>query len=125
MLKKTKLIFWDEVSMAHRHCFEAVDRSIVDVMGTEVASQITWLVCGDFRRVPGVVPKGSIAQIIRASLRKSPLMWSRFTRMQLTKNMRVKTRADAGQAEEASLFEAFGKWLLAIGDGVIRSAVFL
>ncbi|OSX72107.1 hypothetical protein BU14_0466s0006, partial [Porphyra umbilicalis] len=120
MLKKTKLIVWDEASMAHRHCFEAVDRSIVDVMGPDVASQITWLVCGDFRQVPAVVPKGSIAQIIRASLRKSPLMWSRFTRMQLTTNMRVKTRADAGQAEEASLFEAFGKWLLAIGDGVIR-----
>ncbi|OSX74863.1 hypothetical protein BU14_0263s0001 [Porphyra umbilicalis] len=125
MLKKTKLIVWDEASMAHRHCFEAVDRSIVDVMGPDVASQITWLVCGDFRQVPAVVPKGSIAQIIRASLRKSPLMWSRFTRMQLTTNMRVKTRADAGQAEEASLFEAFGKWLLAIGDGVIRSAVVL
>ncbi|OSX79796.1 hypothetical protein BU14_0071s0050 [Porphyra umbilicalis] len=125
MLKKTKLIVWDEASMAHRHCFEAVDRSIVDVMGPDVASQITWLVCGDFRQVPAVVPKGSIAEIIRASLRKSPLMWSRFTRMQLTTNMRVKTRADAGQAEEASLFEAFGKWLLAIGDGVIRSAVVL
>jgi len=39
--------------------------------------------------------------------------------------MRVKTRADAGQADEVSLFEAFGKWLLAIGDGVIRSAVVL
>ena len=53
------------------------------------------------------------------------MMWSRFTRMQLMTNMRVKTRADAGQAEEASLFEAFGKWLRAIGDGVIRSAVVL
>jgi len=111
--------------MAHRHCFDAVDRSIVDVMGPRMASQITWLVCGDFRQVPAVVRKGSIAQIIRASLRKSPLMWSRFARMQLTTNMRVKTRADAGQAEEASLFEAFGKWLLAIGDGVIRSSVVL
>jgi len=45
--------------------------------------------------------------------------------MQLATNMRLKTRADAGQAEEASLFDAFGKWLLAIGDGVIRSAVVL
>jgi len=54
MLKKTKLIVWDEASMAHRHCFEAVDRSIVDVMGPEVASQLTWLVCGDFRQVPTV-----------------------------------------------------------------------
>ena len=125
MLKKTKMIVWDEASMAHRHCFEAVDRSIVDVMGPEVPSQISRLVCGDFLQVPTVVTKGSIAQIIRASLGKSPLMWSRFMRMQLPTNMRVKTRADAGQAEEASLVEAFGKWLSAIGDGDIRSAVVL
>jgi len=121
MLKKTKLMVWDEASMEHRHFFEALDRSIVAVMGPELASQSTWLVCGDIRQVPAVVPKESIAQVIRAVLRKSPLMWSRIQLMQLTTNMRVKTRADAGQAEEASLLDACGKSLLAIGDGVIRS----
>ena len=109
MLKKTKLIDWEEASMAHRLGFEAVDRSIVNVIGPEVASKITWLECGDFRLDLAVVPKGSIAQIIRDSLRKAPLLWSRFTRMQLTTNMRVKTRADAGQAEGASLFVDSGK----------------
>jgi len=111
--------------MAHRQCFKAVVRSIVDEMGPEVASQITWLVCEDFRQVSAVIPKGSVAHIIRVSLRKSPLMWSRFTRMKLKTNMRVNTREDVGQAEEASLLDAIGIWLLGIGDGVIRSAVVL
>jgi len=62
VLKKEKLIIWDEASMAHRHCFEVVDRSIVHVERPYVASQITWMVCGDFRQVPTVVPKGFIAQ---------------------------------------------------------------
>ena len=33
VLNKAKLIIWDEASMAHRHCFEVVDRSIVHVTG--------------------------------------------------------------------------------------------
>jgi len=49
MLKQTKLIDWEEASMAHRLGFEAVDRSIVNVIGPEAASKITWLECGDFR----------------------------------------------------------------------------
>ncbi|KAL6531708.1 hypothetical protein OROMI_028071 [Orobanche minor] len=32
LLKKTKLIIWDEAPMTHRYCFEALDRSLKDVM---------------------------------------------------------------------------------------------
>ena len=72
-----------------------------------------------------MIPKGSIENIIRASLRKSPLMWPCFTGMKLTTKMRAKSRADSGQGQEARLFEAVRKWLLDIGDGVFRSAMVL
>ncbi|XP_057800410.1 uncharacterized protein LOC131015913 [Salvia miltiorrhiza] len=32
LLKKTKLISWDEAPMTHRYCFEVLDRSLKDVM---------------------------------------------------------------------------------------------
>ncbi|KAL6558125.1 hypothetical protein OROMI_018475 [Orobanche minor] len=32
LLKKMKLIIWDEAPMTHRYCFEALDRSLKDVM---------------------------------------------------------------------------------------------
>ncbi|KAL6537395.1 hypothetical protein OROMI_025929 [Orobanche minor] len=32
LLKKTKLIIWDEAPMTHRYCFEALHRSLKDVM---------------------------------------------------------------------------------------------
>lgn len=32
MLRQTQLIIWDEAHMAHKHCFEAVDRSLRDIM---------------------------------------------------------------------------------------------
>lgn len=33
LLRRTRLIVWDKAAMAHRHCFEAVERSIRDVLG--------------------------------------------------------------------------------------------
>jgi len=125
ILKKTKLMVWDEASSTHLHCFECADRRNVDKMRPEVLSQVTWLVRGVFRQAPAVVSKGFRAQIIRAYLRNSPLMWSRSMSVQLTTKLRVKIRAYACQALEASLLHSFAKRLSSIGTGVIRSAVVL
>jgi len=32
LLKQTKLIIWDEAPMAHKFCFEALDKSLKDIM---------------------------------------------------------------------------------------------
>jgi ATP-dependent DNA helicase PIF1 len=32
LIRRAKLIIWDEAPMMHRHCFEAVDRSLNDIM---------------------------------------------------------------------------------------------
>ncbi|KAF1867956.1 hypothetical protein Lal_00042423 [Lupinus albus] len=34
LLKQTKLIIWDETPMANKFCFEALDKSLGDIMGT-------------------------------------------------------------------------------------------
>ena len=35
LLSKTSIILWDEASMAHRNCFEAVDRTLRDILQIE------------------------------------------------------------------------------------------
>ncbi|XP_039683008.1 uncharacterized protein [Medicago truncatula] len=35
LLKMTKLIIWDEAPMAHRFCFEALDRTLRDIMSSD------------------------------------------------------------------------------------------
>ena len=32
LLKATKLIIWDEAPMAHKYCFEALDKTLNDIM---------------------------------------------------------------------------------------------
>nr|GEY73331.1 uncharacterized protein [Tanacetum cinerariifolium] len=32
LIRKTKLIIWDEAPMVHKHCFEALDRTLKDIM---------------------------------------------------------------------------------------------
>jgi hypothetical protein len=32
LLNKTSLILWDEAPMAHRNCFEALDKSLRDIL---------------------------------------------------------------------------------------------
>ena len=35
LLRRTRLIFWDEAPAQHRHCFEAVDRTLKDILGVD------------------------------------------------------------------------------------------
>jgi hypothetical protein len=32
LIKRTSLILWDEAPMAHRNCFEALDKSLRDIL---------------------------------------------------------------------------------------------
>ena len=121
LLQRTRLIVWDEATMAHRHTFEAVKRSIKDTIGDEAAGRITWLLCGGFEQIPPVVRRGSVLQIVRASIRKSP-MWPDFTVMELSTNMRVQRCLEAGNVEESRLLDSWAKWLLAVGRGTVKAA---
>ena len=61
LMKRVKLIIWDECSMQHRYCFEAVDRTLRDIRGDESVSfgGVTVLFAGDFRQCLPIVPSGS------------------------------------------------------------------
>jgi len=80
LLQVARLIIWDEAPMTHRHAFEAVDRTLRDLMkavdplleekpfGGKVV-----VFGGDFRQILPVVIKGSREDIVGSCLRRSIL----------------------------------------------------
>jgi len=114
LLRRTKLIFWDEAVMAHRYVINCVDRTLRDL--TEIDRPFGGIVtcfCGDFRQVLPVVPGGNRAQII-ASCIKFAVCWAYVKELPLTVNMRLQ-RPGLSDIEKASI-GAFGRRLLAVGE---------
>ncbi|XP_020876690.1 ATP-dependent DNA helicase PIF1-like [Arabidopsis lyrata subsp. lyrata] len=114
LLEEAKLIIWDEAPMMHKHCFEALDRSLKDILNpTKPFGGKTVVFGGDFRQILPVVPKGSREQIVQASLSSSSL-WNSCQVLSLTKNMRLTVESDP---LEVDIIKEFSEWILKLGDG--------
>ncbi|XP_071699545.1 uncharacterized protein [Rutidosis leptorrhynchoides] len=120
LLNKAKLIIWDEAPMMHRHCFEAFDRTMRDIIvspnsfapfGGKVV-----VFGGDFRQILPVIQRGTRAKIVHASLHSSDL-WRHCKVLKLTKNMRLRSNNNAANLKEIS---DFADWILKIGEGRIN-----
>nr|GEU99794.1 ATP-dependent DNA helicase PIF1-like [Tanacetum cinerariifolium] len=92
LLKKCKLFIWDEVPMTNKLCFEALDRTLRDVLRKikydtceTPFGNMTMVFVGDFRQVLPVIPKGSRQDIVNASLKQSYL-WDHCKVLKLTAN---------------------------------------
>lgn len=122
LLKQTKLIIWDEALMQHRFAFEAIDRSLRDIMKS-VSSEnfdkpfggITVVLGGDFRQILPVIYKGNRSDIVSACIFRSQL-WSICRVFKLTRNMRLNEGNNDGARRH---IEAFSKWILDIGEGKV------
>jgi hypothetical protein len=122
LLNKTSLILWDEAPMTNKHCFEALDKSLRDVLRfTDDSSQdkpfggMTVVMGGDFRQTLPVIPKGRRSHIVDASL-KCSYLWKHFEEIKLTENMRL--TAQTSSTEEQNKTKEFAEWILTIGDGL-------
>ena len=75
LLQQVALIIWDEASVTKRQNVEALDNNLWDIMGRSNLpfGGKTIVLRGDFRQVLPIVRKGSEAQIVGASLRRSYL----------------------------------------------------
>ncbi|XP_060972332.1 uncharacterized protein LOC133038257 [Cannabis sativa] len=121
LLMKTSLIIWDETPMANKFCFEALDKTLRDILRTRFESSfkkpfggLTIECGGDFRQILPVVPKGTRADIVGASLNSSYL-WPFFKIYELNQNMRLYNGSLSGS--EAAKIATFDKWMFQIGDG--------
>ncbi|XP_076884566.1 uncharacterized protein LOC143533780 [Bidens hawaiensis] len=120
LMKQTDLIIWDEAPMTHKHAFEALDRSLKDVLKgvNRNSSQHPFgggvvVFGGDFRQILPVIQNGSHSDIVNASLSSSHI-WSNCKVLRLTKNMRLTVGCHPSDFQEAY---QFANWLLELGEG--------
>ena len=130
LLLAAALIVWDEAVMMHKHAFEAVDRTLRDIMASADPSLRNvpfggkvFVMGGDFRQILPVVPRGTRGQIVEASISKSRRIWSTVRVLPLRINMRVQrllAQGGEGAAEQARRLQAFADYLGNIGNGTER-----
>ncbi|GJV76911.1 DNA helicase [Tanacetum coccineum] len=118
LLIETYLIIWDEAPMNDRRCFEALDKTLRDLMN---APEIVFggkivVFGGDFRQTLPVKKGVAKEELINVSIAQSYL-WSHFKICKLKENMRL-LRTGLSY-EERERFEIFAKWLLDVGNGEI------
>ncbi|XP_076954060.1 uncharacterized protein LOC143628320 [Bidens hawaiensis] len=104
LLKKTSI--WDEAPMIHKHAFEALDRTLKDVM----KGNCSW---SDFRQILPVVHNGTRNECVNATI-SSSYIWSKCKVLKLTKNMRLTVGSQMTNTLE---IQKFADWLLDIGEG--------
>ncbi|XP_044588777.1 ATP-dependent DNA helicase PIF1-like [Cotesia glomerata] len=79
VLKRCKIIIWNECTMAHKHSLEALNRTLKDIKNSDKLFGGTLLVLsGDFRQTLPVIPRSTYADEINACLKSSPL-WPNLT----------------------------------------------
>ena len=104
------MIIWDESTMAHKRALEALDRTLQDLRDNRAQmGGLAVVLSGDFRQTLPVIPKGTKADEIRASLKSSSL-WTNVKIFKLSTNMRVYLFGD-------QLSGQFAKNLLQVGEG--------
>ncbi|GBN80645.1 hypothetical protein AVEN_190716-1 [Araneus ventricosus] len=106
ILLDAKVIVWDEAPMTHVHAFLAVDRLLKDLTKCDepFGGKII-LLGGDFRQVLPVILRDSRFLTVSSSIEKHRL-WSDFSVMKLTENMRA-----------FDSVKEFASWLLHVGEG--------
>ena len=112
-LKLLDLIIWDEISMAPRFAFDAVDNLFRDLMRNKRRpfGGKPILCGGDFRQILPVVKRGGRDQIKDACV-KNCKSWPYFKKLSLTQNMRLRNAADV----------EFARWLLhVVGEGSLSN----
>jgi ATP-dependent DNA helicase PIF1 len=122
LIIKTDLIIWDEAPMMNKYCFEALDKTMRDILRfsnplslTQTFGGKTIVFGGDFRQILPVIPKGTRQDIVLATINSSYL-WQHCKVLKLTKNMRLQSPNSNIDLRE---IKAFSDWISNIGDGTI------
>jgi hypothetical protein len=104
LLQAATLIVWDEAVMMHRHVFEAVNRSLQDIMVVINPTfkflpfgGLVMVFGGDFRQILAVVPCGTRGDVVVAALNRSSI-WQHVHVFKLHTNMCVQRLLAQGGA---------------------------
>ena len=114
LIRRTRLVFWDEAVMMHRWAVEAVDRTFRDVRSDgRPFGGLTICFLGDFRQTLPVIPRGLRGEVVAACLKRSYL-WPDVVVLRLTTNERL--RRDGLTAADRLSTGAFAEKLLRVGE---------
>ncbi|XP_042474831.1 ATP-dependent DNA helicase PIF1-like [Macadamia integrifolia] len=103
LIRRAKLIIWDEAPMAKRQAIEVVDRTLQDIMdNVEPFGGKVFVFEGDFRQLLPVVPRATRTEMIDARLVR---LWPKMVKLQLKTNMRARNDP------------SFSEFLLRVGNG--------
>jgi len=104
LLQAAALIVWDEAVMMHKHVFEAVNRSLQDIMAVINPTfkflpfgGLVVVFGGNFRQILPVVPRGTKGDVIAVALNYSSI-WQHVRVFKLHTNMRVQRLLAQGGA---------------------------
>lgn len=88
LLKTSKIIIWDECTMAHKKTFEALDNTLKELRNSnKIMGGAFVLISGDFRQILPVINRSTPTDEINACI-KSSYLWSSIKTIKLTTNMR-------------------------------------
>lgn len=114
LMRDCSLIIWDEATMSNKMSVEALDRTMRDLRNkNSPMGGCTVLFSGDFRQILPVVTRGTRADEINASLKRSNL-WPYVNKLELKTNMRVSL-----SSRENKLFP---EMLLKVGNGELTQS---
>lgn len=123
LLQKVSLIIWDEAPMMQKYAFEAVDKTLRDILGFQdyvnrerPFGGMPVLLGGDFRQILPVITKGRREDVVQACINRSTL-WKTCHLFTLHRSMRVSEYTSSGLLDIEK--QRFNKWLLDIGDGIV------
>ncbi|GJU87513.1 DNA helicase [Tanacetum coccineum] len=121
LLVETNLIIWDEAPMNDKRCFEALDRTLRDLMNAPetLFGGKTVVLGGDFRQTLPVKKGAAKQELIHASIADSYL-WLHFKICTLKQNMRLLRSAISD--DERERYKVFAEWLLDVGNGEVGEA---
>ncbi|XP_057734424.1 uncharacterized protein LOC130949818 [Arachis stenosperma] len=121
LICKAKLIIWDEAPMLSKYCYEALDKSLKDILRFQPSFNPNLpfggkvvVLGGDFRQILPVIPMGSRQDIVQACI-SSSYLWDFCTVLKLSKNMRLTV---GGMVEVDDDTKAIADWLIQIGNGL-------
>ncbi|XP_071739616.1 uncharacterized protein [Rutidosis leptorrhynchoides] len=107
--------------MTQRYAFEALDKTLLDILGAKAEENrrklfggMPILLGGDFRQILPVIPKGKRQEVVKACINRSDL-WKFCQIHTLSRIMRVNEYTSDGTIDTRK--QLFNKWVLDIGDG--------
>ena len=123
LMKQVTMIIWDEAPMTQRYAFEALDKTLRDILGysnvenrERMFGGMTMLLGGDFRQILPVIPKAKRQEVISSCINRSKL-WAKCQVFKLTRSMRVNEYDNHGTIDTDK--QKFNRWVLDVGDGKV------